>query len=308
MALMHLSVRIGKRSSGRSAVQAATYRAGEKHYDERYGEIADYTHKAHVDHTETMLPDNAPAWAKDRGQLWNRVEQSETRKDAQIFREIEASLPRELADDAHMRIVRGFVRDNLTDKGAAVDVAIHRPVASDGLGQDHVHLMTVMRPFDQTTASGFAKKKPREWNDRRLVEYWRADWAKRVNEEYERADLNHRIDHRSYERRGLNLEPTQHRGAAVDRGNHLGAADVMKQNAAIKERNAARRSAIADLRKARAMVKSARAEIETGLSGLIDAASDRKRQDEQTAEEELINDVAGMAAGKKKKRKRMWVR
>lgn len=46
MALFHLTVTQVQRSAGQSAIASAAYRAGERLYSERYGEYADYTHKA----------------------------------------------------------------------------------------------------------------------------------------------------------------------------------------------------------------------------------------------------------------------
>ena len=56
----------------------------------------DYTHKGGVVHTEILLPDHAPAGYTDRAVLWNEVEKIEKAKNAQLAREIEIALPREL--------------------------------------------------------------------------------------------------------------------------------------------------------------------------------------------------------------------
>ncbi|SFA92958.1 MobA/MobL family protein [Collimonas sp. OK607] len=84
MAIYHLSVKVIARSSGRSATAAAAYRAGEKIHDSRTGQIFDYTRKKEVSYRRIFTPSNAPQWMKDREQLWNAVEQAETRKDAQV--------------------------------------------------------------------------------------------------------------------------------------------------------------------------------------------------------------------------------
>jgi len=89
------------RSSGRSAVGAAAYRAGEKLRSHAAGSAAyrsgdelredggivhDYTRKGGVRHSEIMLPPNAPPQYKDHETLWNAVEASEKRRDAQLAR------------------------------------------------------------------------------------------------------------------------------------------------------------------------------------------------------------------------------
>ena len=60
------------------------------------GMTHDYTHKGGVVHTEILLPDHAPAEYADRVVLWNEVEKIEKAKNAQLAREIEIALPREL--------------------------------------------------------------------------------------------------------------------------------------------------------------------------------------------------------------------
>ena len=43
-----------------------------------------------------MLPEGAPERLNDRATLWNEVEAGEKRKDAQLAREIEFAIPREM--------------------------------------------------------------------------------------------------------------------------------------------------------------------------------------------------------------------
>ena len=97
MAIYHFSVKVISRADGRSAVAAAAYRAAEELHDQRLGRAHDFTNKAGVVHSEILLPDGAPARLLDRATLWNEVEAGEKRKDAQLAREIEIALPRELS-------------------------------------------------------------------------------------------------------------------------------------------------------------------------------------------------------------------
>ena len=96
MAIYHLHGKVFSRSKGHSAVASAAYRAGECLQDERANKEQDYTRKGGVVHKEIIAPDNAQAWAQDRGALWNKVEATERRKDSQLAREIEVAIPREL--------------------------------------------------------------------------------------------------------------------------------------------------------------------------------------------------------------------
>ncbi len=96
MAIYHCSIKIIKRSQGRSAVAAAAYRSGQKLTNEWDGITHDYTKKGGVVHSEILLPAHAPPEFSDRSTLWNSVEKIEKSRNAQLAREIEIALPAEL--------------------------------------------------------------------------------------------------------------------------------------------------------------------------------------------------------------------
>ena len=80
MAIFHCSIKIVGRSAGRSAVASAAYRSGEKLFDMETGITHDYRKKGGVEHSEIMLPENAPAAFSEREQLWNEVQKIEKKK------------------------------------------------------------------------------------------------------------------------------------------------------------------------------------------------------------------------------------
>ena len=96
IAIFHCPIQIIKRSRGRSVVEAAAYRSGEKLTSEWDGRTHDYTRKGGIVHTEIILPANAPHDFYDRAALWNSVEMSEKAANAQLAREVEVALPNEL--------------------------------------------------------------------------------------------------------------------------------------------------------------------------------------------------------------------
>lgn len=193
MAIYHLQAKVIGRSSGRSATGAAAYRAGERIEDRRTGQVFDYSQRRGIEHREIVAPDNAPEWMRDRVELWNAVEKVEARKDAQLAREVEVALPRELSKEQRLDTVRQFIRDEFVSRGMVVDFAIHYPKTKDGLGQPHAHIMLTMRDL---TGTGFGPKN-REWNGKDLLEGWRERWADHANRALERAGREERIDHRS---------------------------------------------------------------------------------------------------------------
>src|SRR5450830_516705 len=195
MAIFHLSAKVISRSNGGSAVASAAYRSGEEITAERTGEIHDYTRKQGVVHSEIIAPENAPDWATDRARLWNEVEAVEKRKDAQLAREMELSLPRELSPEQRVELVRDFVRTEFVSRGMVADFAIHEPRASDGREQPHAHVMMTTRTIGP---EGFGPKE-RAWNDKALLEGWREHWAERINAHLERVNVAERVDHRTLE-------------------------------------------------------------------------------------------------------------
>src|SRR6202012_4400319 len=98
MAIYHFHAKMVHRAKGQSVVAGAAYRSGSKLHENATGITHDYTHKSGVEHSEILAPTGAPGWIFDRSALWNAVEASEKRKDAQVAREIEVGLPIELKD------------------------------------------------------------------------------------------------------------------------------------------------------------------------------------------------------------------
>ncbi|WP_027360805.1 MobQ family relaxase, partial [Desulforegula conservatrix] len=199
MAVYILSSKIISRNTGRTVTGAAAYRAGEKILDERMNQTWDFTKKKGIDHSEILAPDNAPEWAYDREKLWNEVEKSEKRKDAQLAREIQVALPIELTNEQKKNLIKEFAKDNFVEKGMIADVCLH------GISGEnpHAHIMLTMRDI---TAEGFGQKN-RDWNRKEHLLKWREGWAKYANNHLALAGHEVTIDHRSNADRGIPLEP-----------------------------------------------------------------------------------------------------
>jgi Ti-type conjugative transfer relaxase TraA len=209
MAIYHLSAQIISRKEGRSAVAAAAYRAGENLYDERVGKVFDYTRKQGIKYSEILAPPEAPSWVHDRQSLWNAVERSEKRKDAQLAREIEIGLPRELSKDQQVNLLREFVKTTFVSQGMVADVALHL----DNEKNPHAHVMLTTRGI---SPDGFRQKR-RDWNARTELLEWREGWANLANQHLAQAGLDIRIDHRTLEAQGIDLVPGQKIGLSAER-------------------------------------------------------------------------------------------
>ena len=240
MALFHLHVTQVKRSAGQSVVTSAAYRAGEKLYSEYYGEVSDYTHKGGVVCTDILLPPQAPAEYQDRATLWNAVEKAERGKKAQLAYSFDIALQNEFSLEENIALARQFVSEQLVGRGMIADFAIHQPDKEDGgIPNPHFHVLCPIRPIEESGKWGCKQRRryrldedgnrimgedgkalfdavpTTDWGSPETLEHWREAWAAMVNVKFEEKGLTCRIDHRSYERQGLDLLPTVHEGVAV---------------------------------------------------------------------------------------------
>jgi Ti-type conjugative transfer relaxase TraA len=237
MAIYHFSVQVIGRAAGRSAVAAAAYRSASRLRDDRLGRDQDFSAKRDVVHSEVMLPEQVPEERRDRERLWNDVEAFEKRKDAQLCREVEFALPREMTQAQGIELARDFVQAEFVDQGMIADLNVHWDRGADGTPKPHAHVMLTMRSVDE---NGFGPK-VRDWNATRMVERWREGWAELANERLAELDIDARIDHRSLEAQGVALEPQTKIGAPAQRIEAAGLeADRAEDHRRVARENGAR--------------------------------------------------------------------
>ena len=240
MALFHLSVTQTKRSAGQSAIASAAYRAGARLYSEYYGEYSDYTRKGGVICSDILLPSHAPPEYADRQTLWNAVEKAERGKNAQLAYSFDIALQNEFSLEENIALARQFLLENFVSRGMVVDFAVHQPDREDGgIPNPHFHVLCPIRPIEQNGKWGLKQRRVYEldedgnrirdangkfvfnavpttdWGSPETLEYWRQTWAELCNGKFAEKGLDVRIDHRSYERQGVELLPTVHEGATV---------------------------------------------------------------------------------------------
>ncbi|MDE6588973.1 MAG: MobA/MobL family protein, partial [Oscillospiraceae bacterium] len=125
-------------------------------------------------------------------------------------------------------------------RGMIADFAIHQPDKEDGgIPNPHVHILCPIRPVEPDGKWGCKQRrryrldgdgshvmggdgKPffdavptTDWGQPETLEHWRRAWADMVNAKFEEKGLPCRVDHRSYERQGVDTLPTVHEGVAV---------------------------------------------------------------------------------------------
>ena len=240
MAMYHCHFKIFKRGEGRSAVGGAAYRSGEKitnEYDgathdysgrksvvasasyrsggrlanENNGEVHDFSGRNDIVFSEIMLPANAPREFLDRATLWNAIEKKDRRKDSQLAREADISLPIELNTEQQIDLVREYVNENFVAKGVCADVNIH----NSGDGNPHFHLQLTMRDVDE---SGFGGRREEEqgrgyFQSKQRLKSWRKSWTDIANKHLEKHGFSARIDHRTLKEQGItDREPMKYMG------------------------------------------------------------------------------------------------
>ena len=229
MAIFHLNVVAHSRAKGHSAVNGAAYRAAVRLVDDRTGLVHDYSKKGGAAGSFIVLPQGVEPMSRQA--LWDAVEAAEKRKNSTVAREIEISLPHELAAPEREKLAVGFTDWLVKKYGLAAEVSLHNPTKKNDAKNFHAHIYTSTRAL---TPSGFAEKirvlDAAKTGSAEILA-WRAEWATRVNAALAANNIISTIDHRSHAARGLSDLPTQHEG------NGPQAARIKAENADIKELN-----------------------------------------------------------------------
>lgn len=204
--MYHLHLQAISRSDGRSATAAAAYRSAEMVHDDLRKQAFDYTRKSGVVHAELIGTEMT------REQLWNSAEFKENRKNSIVAREMTISLPHELNPAARIGAAREFARWLNDEYQVAVDLAIHEPHKQGDQRNHHAHLLFTARPL---VGDEWAGKKDRRWNAREghdTTNRLREQWASIVQP---LVDDPGNWDHRSYEERGIEKNPSNHIGVVA---------------------------------------------------------------------------------------------
>ena len=221
---------------------AAAYRAGEKLHSKYYGEDSDYTRKGGVICSEILLPSHAPPEYADRETLWNAVEKAERGKKAQLAYSFDIALQNEFSMQENIALARRFLLENFVSRGMVVDFSVHSPDKEDGgISNPHFHVMCPIRPIESDGSWGNKQRREyvldehgervldeagngnyvfnavstTDWGKPETLETWRQGWAETCNAKFAEKGLDCRIDHRSYERQGIEQIPTIHEGPSV---------------------------------------------------------------------------------------------
>jgi len=225
VALYSVSVKTVGRSSGRSSTAAAAYRNAERIVNERTGEVHDYRRRSGVAYTEAFAP--AGVAPIPSAILWNRAEAAETRKNANVAREVLVALPHELDQVQRRDLAKAIAQDLANRYGTAGTLAIHLPDKEGDQRNHHVHILMTTRRVD---AEGTFGEKTRELDDLKRRGPLEVEWIRhmiesRTNHALEQAGSENRVDRRSL---------AQQQRAALAAGDQL-RADQLDRPATVHE-------------------------------------------------------------------------
>lgn len=234
----HFNISMISRGKSKSAVASAAYISCEKIKNEWDGVTHDYHNKKGLLHSEIFLLENIPKEFQNRSFLWNSVELNEKASNAQLARNFIIALPKELSFEENKKLITEFIQENFVSKGMIADLAIHDE-SNEGNNNIHAHIMTTLRPINEKGQWQAKSKKeyilddegnkilnkngkPKtrkveltDWNNKGNAEKWRESFAEICNIYLERNNLEKRVDHRSFERQGIEEIPTIHLGASA---------------------------------------------------------------------------------------------
>jgi hypothetical protein len=193
------------RSKGKSAVGKAAYIRGKKIFDQRQQKTFNFEKKqGEIAYSNIMAPSYAPAWVFNPDVLWNKVELTEKRKDAQTARELIIALPLELTLMQQISLMEEYIQENFVKAGMIADISMHNIATNP-----HVHVLLTTRKLASAEEFG---NKDRSWNKSDILKTWRQAWKLTCNKYLKEAGILAEINDSSYSSRKIRKIPLLHIG------------------------------------------------------------------------------------------------
>jgi MobA/MobL family protein len=177
-----------------------------------------------------------PGSCDEPREYWDAADLFE-RANGRLYVSADFALPRDLDRDEQVALAHAFAQELTADERLPYTLAVHAGHDADGREHNpHAHLMISERRNDglersreqwfRRANSGHPERggapKTRTFHGREWLERARGRWAELTNATLERHGRDERVDHRSYERQGIDREPGEHFGPgaahAVARG------------------------------------------------------------------------------------------
>lgn len=257
------------RAKGSSSCATLSYITGEKVHEERCGKSYSYGREERVLYFDTILPKSAPEEFKDSKRLFNSIENFEKADNARTGKKIMVALPKEFDFETQKKVLEEYIIQNIRSQGYACTYAIH----GDSENRNpHAHILIANRQINdkgewgnkrkmvyavdengeripiidkKTGLQKVDKRNRKQWKrvsveqnplDRQeMLNSLREQWAFACNKYL---SGEQKIDHRSYEKQGIERVPTIHEGHTARKMENEGViSERCETNRQIKEYN-----------------------------------------------------------------------
>lgn len=239
MAVLFGRIRSISKGAGSSAMTAAAYRScskltqviTDKEYNFTTDINYDYSNKKGLVFSQIFVPQildkdgndlDIPAWVHDRQSLWQRIEDIESRVNAEFAKEYVVALPKEFNTGQNIELLKEFVETSFLSRGMVVDVNYH----ADNLENPHAHIMFPMRMLELNEQGEIDfSGKERGWKSVGLLHQIKNEQQLIINEHYAKHGFEHQLEWGTID----GLEATFHHGGI--QGLRLRNQEIIQRNA-----------------------------------------------------------------------------
>lgn len=145
MSYYHMSMSNVSRAAGSTSIATASYITGESIHDEILEKTYSYGNKDRILEHDIVLPMHADHKLNNPEALFNSIENFETADNARTAKKIIVALPEECDSDTHKKIIKDFIKENITAEGYACCYALHLNNAGTN---PHAHILIPNRQID----------------------------------------------------------------------------------------------------------------------------------------------------------------
>ena len=221
LSYLHMGSVPKPRRGGTHALDVAAYRTGAVFqvpagpYEPQCRRTRDHRGRSDIRFCQIITPQGTqvPPWVWDRQLMWTQADNAENRKNSRIAREWTIAIPRGLPRRQANRLAKAIARKIANRYGCIVDLSFHDGIDRFGRPQPHVHLLCTTRRIEP---HGFGNKTTIEWSETALkneglasgsdqITIIRRQIAELTNAELTAAGIEHRVEYRSYRKRGLDV-------------------------------------------------------------------------------------------------------
>ena len=173
LAVIHyLGVTLHRASQGHSATAAVAYRVAKNLHDAHTGELHAYGHRE-----DEVVQHGIEGGAFKKPQVWaDAIEQAETRKNSQFFRDFQCPIPHELPRADQIGLARRFAGQLADQYDTSVLWAVHTAAKHQDADKRNVHAHILLPTRSLASEDSFVKGEKIRHLGRSAYRGWHDDW------------------------------------------------------------------------------------------------------------------------------------